>query len=98
MRCLIQAGLLCVYLIKTSMKKCLLIAVSAILAVSAGVLVNYHSTGLSLIGSDIEALTMTECISASAGNDGKCEAAINGSGDVCVDGHWWQFKDCVSHQ
>lgn len=72
---------------------------TAIVAVSAGIFAynNSERAFKYLVSSDVEALTMTECISSSAGNNGKCEAALNGSGDVCVDRYWWEAKDCVSH-
>lgn len=60
LRRLIQAGLYVYYLIKTSMKKCLLIAVSAIVAVSAGVLAYNGSKTDDLFSANVEALADNE--------------------------------------
>lgn len=46
---------------------------------------------------DIEVLAASECISSSAGNEGRCEALVDGTGDVCVVASWYERKNCVKH-
>lgn len=51
----------------------------------------------SLLNTDLEVLAASECISTSGKNTGKCEAAVNGSGDVCVQSSWYERNNCVTH-
>lgn len=41
-------------------------------------------------------INASECISSSdeKKNIGHCAALVDGSGDVCVDAHWYEVKNC----
>lgn len=68
------------------------------LGISAATLYSGENEALySLLDTDVEVLALSECISTSGKNTGKCEAAVNGSGDVCVEASWIERKNCVTH-
>ena len=49
---------------------------------------------------DVEALTAAEtrCISSSEENTGRCERAVNGTGDVCVKTLLGWRNNCYTHE
>lgn len=74
---------------------CILGTVLASVAISVVSLSNNsHKTKYSLLSTNIDVLAASECRSSSDGNQGVCEAEVNGTGDVCVKSHWYQFNNC----
>lgn len=46
----------------------------------------------------IETLNATEsnCLSSSQKNTGKCAKKVDGTGDVCVESHWYEANNCYT--
>ena len=66
------------------------------LAVLSATLFSVETEALyNVLNTEVEVLAATECISVSSGNEGKCEAMIDGSGDVCTRASWIERKNCI---
>lgn len=48
----------------------------------------------------LETLNATEsqCLSSSEKNTGKCSKKVDGSGDACVESHWYEHNDCFAQR
>lgn len=55
---------------------------------------------MSSFSEGLETLNATEsqCLSSSEKNTGKCSKKVDGSGDACVESHWYEHNDCFAQR